>query len=63
VIKCGDPFVLYIPFKRSNKLKHIVRYQTEKDKKLFKKGMFAINNSFRPNGGYREMQRKRDSKK
>jgi hypothetical protein len=61
VIKCGDPFVLYIPFKRSNKLNHTIRYQTEKDKKFFKKGMFAINNSFRPNGGYREMQRKRDN--
>ena len=60
VIKSGDPFVLYIPFKRSNKLKHTIRYQTEKDVKLFKKGGFQINSSFRPSGGYREMQRKRD---
>ena len=60
VIKCGDPFVLYIPFKRSNKLKHTIRYQTEKDKKLFKKHNLEINSSFRLNGNYREVQRKRD---
>ena len=38
----------------------VVVYQTEKDVKLFKKGGFQINSSFRPSGGYREMQRKRD---
>ena len=46
--------------RNSNKLKHTIRYQTEKDVKLFKKGGFQINSSFRPSGGYREMQRKRD---
>jgi hypothetical protein len=61
-IKCGDPFVLYIPFKRSNKLKHKIRYQTKKDEKKFKKGKLMINNVFQPNGSYRQMQRKRDNK-
>jgi len=62
-IKCGDPFVLYIPFKRSNKLKHNLRYQTKKDSKKFKKQNLFTNLSFHPNGSYREMQRKRDDKK
>ncbi len=60
VISAGDPFVLYIPFKRSNKLKHEIRYQTKNDIKKFKIGDLAINNSFHPNGNYRELQRKRD---
>ena len=60
VIKRGDPFVLYIPFKRSQKLKHEIRYQTEKDKKLFNKTEFNLHSSFTPNGSYRKMQRKRN---
>lgn len=59
-IKCGDPFVLYIPFKRSNKLKHSIRYQNKKDEKEFKRESLFINSSFHPNGNYREMQRIRD---
>ena len=59
-INCGDPFVLYIPFKRSNKLKSNVRYQTAKDIRKFKINNFLINNSFRPSGSYRKLQRKRD---
>jgi hypothetical protein len=59
-IKTGDPFVLYIPFKRSNKLKHIISYQTEKNKKYFDKLQFAFNQNFPPNGVYRKLQRKRD---
>lgn len=62
-IKCGDPFALYIPFKRSNKLKHGIRYQTKKDSKKFKKQDLIINSSFHPNGSYRKIQRKRDNKK
>ena len=61
-IKRGDPFVLYIPFKRSQKLKQEIRYQTEKDKKIFKKTEFRLKSAFMPNGIYREMQRKRDNK-
>ena len=61
-IKCGDPFVLYIPFKRSDKLKHEVRYQTEKEYKRFDKDLLILNQFFRPNGTYRKMQRKRDKK-
>ena len=59
-IKCGDPFVLYIPFKRSNKLKLETRYQTEKDRKLFKKQNVGLGVHFIPNGYYRKLQRKRD---
>jgi hypothetical protein len=59
-IKCGDPFVLYVPFKRSDKLKHEVRYQTSEEYKRFEKDMLVIRQSFSPNGIYRKMQRKRD---
>ena len=60
VIKCGDPFVLYIPFKRSDKLKHEVRNQTTEDYLRFDRDTLIINQSFSPNGTYRKMQRKRD---
>ena len=60
-INAGDPFVLYIPFKRSNKLKHEVFYQTEKYKKMFNKLSLSLNQNFKPNGWYRELQRRRDS--
>ena len=60
IIKCGDPLVLYIPFKRSNKLKHEVRYQTEKDYKRFSKDILLFDQYFRPSGTYRKIQRQRD---
>ncbi len=60
IIKCGDPFVLYIPFKRSDKLKHEVRHYTQEDYKRFDKDTLLLNQSFMPNGAYRKMQRKRD---
>lgn len=60
IIKCGDPFVLYIPFKRSNKLKHEVRYRTEEELKIFSKEQMLLHQSFSPNGVYRKLQRKRD---
>jgi hypothetical protein len=59
-IKCGDPFVLYIPFKRSEILKHEVRYQTQEEYKKFDKDILLLNQKFKPNGAYRKMQRKRD---
>ena len=59
-IKLGDPFVLYIPFKRSDKLKHEIRYQTKKDIKIFKKQNLNIMSKFKPNGSYKKLQRKRD---
>ena len=59
-IKCGDPFVLYIPFKRSENLKHEVRYQTPEEHKKFDRDLLVMNQSFVPNGTYRKMQRKRD---
>jgi len=62
MIKCGDPLVLYIPFKRSDKLKHEVRYQTPEESKRFDKGMLLLKQHFAPNGAYRKMQRERDKK-
>lgn len=59
-IKKGEPFVLYIPFKRSNKLEPNIKYQTEDDIEKFEIQNLLINNSFHPNGNYRTMQRKRD---
>jgi hypothetical protein len=57
-IKLGDPFVLYIPFKRSNKLKHKVSYQNEKNKKIFNNLRLNLDQRFKPNGWYRDLQRK-----
>ncbi len=59
-IDCGDPFVLYIPFKRSNKLKHEIKYQTKENEKMFKINSLNISKSFILGGAYRELQRKRD---
>jgi hypothetical protein len=59
-INAGDPFALYIPFKRSNKLKSNIRYQTEEDIKLFKRQSIGFKNIFAPNGWYRKLQRDRD---
>ena len=61
-IKCGDPLVLYIPFKRSNKLKHEVRYQTEEEFKRFDLEILNLKKRFAPNGTYRKLQRERDKK-
>ena len=60
IIKCGDPFVLDIPFKRSDKLEHEVRYQTTEEYRRFDKDLLLLNQKFKPNGAYRKMQRKRD---
>jgi len=61
IIKKGEPFVLYIPFKRSNKIKNEIRYQTKEDEKIFKKHNLIYDGEFKPNRSYRKMQRKRDS--
>lgn len=62
IIKCGDPFVLYVPFKRSDKLKHEVRYQTLEENRRFDRDQMILTQSFAPNGVYRKLQRKRDKK-
>jgi hypothetical protein len=62
IIKAGDPFALYIPFKRSEKLKSEVRYQTKEDEHMFKAKHLDLNKHFRPNGAYRSLQRRRDKK-
>ena len=59
-IKHGQPLALYIPFKRSNKLKHKVRYKNKKDNLFFEESRLRIASKFHPNGKYRELQRKRD---
>jgi len=59
-INCGDPFVLYVPFKRSNKLKSIIRNQTKKDIQKFKEMSIPFTNKFIPTGYYRKLQRTRD---
>jgi hypothetical protein len=61
-INRGDPLVLYVPFKRSNKLKLEVRPQTKKEEKKISADLLNLTTRFTPNGTYREMQRKRDSK-
>lgn len=59
-IEHGEPFVLYIPFKRSNKLKLEVSAPTKKDKKIFRKHNLTFQTKSFPNGIYRKLQRKRD---
>jgi hypothetical protein len=61
-IKKGDPFVLYVPFKRDNVLELSIREQTEKDEKIIKQQDFRYKTSFVPNGIYRSLQRKRDKR-
>jgi hypothetical protein len=60
IIESGDPFVLYIPFKRSNKLTHEIRYQTSEEYRKFESNIFKIKKSFLPTSAYRKMQRERD---
>jgi hypothetical protein len=59
IINRGDPFVLYIPFKRD---KHDlnVRYRTEKDRKNFLKQDLNVRTKFIGSGAYRKAQRLRD---
>jgi len=59
-IKCGDPLALYIPFKRSNKLKHETMFATKKQNKRFNKDSLLLRQIFQPNGVYRKLQRNRD---
>lgn len=59
-IKKGDPFALYVPFKRDNVLELSVREKTEKDEKIINEHSFRFLSSFSPSGVYRSLQRKRD---
>jgi hypothetical protein len=59
-IKRGDPFVLYVPFKRKNTLKIDIKYQSEDHKKIFTVQDLDLSTSFSPNGFYRKRQRLRD---
>ena len=60
-IKRGDPFVLYIPFKRT-KYEMSVRAATEEDNKKIRKTLFNYSTSSTGQGQYRAVQRKRDKK-
>lgn len=59
-IKRATPFVLYIPFKRKNKLNAEIRDANPKDIKLFNKQDYRISSGFPANGIYRLLQRQRD---
>ena len=58
-IKRGDPFALYIPFKRT-KYDLVVSAATEKDIKYFKQKIFNYATKSMGQGEYRALQRKRD---
>lgn len=58
-IKRGDPFALYIPFKRT-KYDLNVRYQTDEDKKKLAKARLFVETKERGTGAYRLAQRQRD---
>lgn len=59
-INVGDPFVLYIPFKRSNKINHEVSFRTKEEQKRFNREALNLTKKFFPNGHYRKLQRERD---
>jgi hypothetical protein len=60
-IKRGDPFVLYVPFKRDSAyLEEEIRYQNESDIKIFNLQDLRFSTKFSPNGQYRKLQRDRD---
>jgi hypothetical protein len=59
-INRGDPLALYIPYKRSEKLDLVTRFQTDKDKKLFTYKDYRFRTTFIGKGLYRRMQRERD---
>ena len=63
LIKSGDPFVLYIPFKRSDKLDYEIRHKTDQDEKIFNRQQLRIGTKFLPNGTYRKAQRERDDRR
>jgi hypothetical protein len=58
-INRGDPFVLYIPFKRE-KHKYDVRSYTDKDLKRFRRQEILLKTKLFSSGSYRLMQRERD---
>jgi len=60
ILKAGSPLVLYVPFKRSNKLKLNIRYQNQNDKKKDELNKLKGFIKFAPSGSYRELQRLRD---
>jgi hypothetical protein len=60
VIKRGEPFAVYFPFKR-DKFKLETRAATENDRKRFERSHFWISGKFA--GGYKEMVKYHEDKK
>jgi hypothetical protein len=58
-IKKGDPFVMYIPFKRE-KNDYSIRYQTSQDIQTLVNSKNKMNGYSLGDGAYRKMQRDRD---
>jgi hypothetical protein len=58
-IKRGQPFVMYVPFKRE-KYDYVVRSLTKEDDDLFLAQSLNLNTKFTGSGVYRSLQRKRD---
>lgn len=61
-ISRGEPFVLYVPFKRKDKLDLEVKAMTQEYAKIFRRNDLDIGTKFPPNGIYRRWQRERDKK-
>lgn len=61
IINRGDPFVLYVPFKRT-KFNYSVSLQTEEEKDMFARQHLNFDSRIL-GGSYRKLQRDRDSKK
>lgn len=59
-IERGQPFALYIPFKRKENLGLNVRYQTKEDEYMFTSRLLNYHTLFKPTGLYRKLQRLRD---
>ena len=60
-IERGEPFAMYVPFKR-DKFALETRYQTEKDRMKFIKNALDVFTKFVGEGSYRSLQRNRDKK-
>jgi len=58
-IKKGDPFVMYVPFKRE-KSDYSVRYYTDSDVHVLTEFQNKMNGHSVGDGAYRKMQRERD---
>jgi len=63
IIKRGEPFAMYIPIFRKNKLKLNVRGINEEDKRIIRRQEINYASQFHFQKTYRKLQRERDSVK